>query len=151
MKTLLVMGLSALILSTDVEASLGHPGQEVQQDIPIPVQASPWGAGDQDPANIDPLARIYLDFGIHAPIGRHGRIDLYFGGPGYGYGYPSHYRYRHHYKRYNRHHYRPHYRPHFRNHYRPHRSYPHRWKRHHNRGYDHNRHHPGPRQHRQWR
>lgn len=143
MKTLLVLGLSALILSTDVEAGLSDLRSEVQQDIPVLAQVSPWAAHDQTFVTTKQLARVYLDFGIHAPLGRHGRLDLYFGGPGYGYGYPSHDRYRQHY--------RPYYRPYYRNHYRPHRSYRHQWKRHNNRGYDRNRRHPGSRQHRQWR
>lgn len=148
MKTVLVLGLSTLILSMDAEASLSSIRPEVQPDPPISAQASPWAVSQGSSiAAQNQLARVYIDLGIHAPIGRHGRIDLYFGGPSHYYGYPSHYRYRQHYRHHRphyRHHYRPykrHFRHHYRHHYRPH---PHHWKRHHYRKYDHRGRHYGP-------
>jgi len=160
MKLMLVLGMSALLLSTDVESSLTHK-VEVQPESPF--------ISSFDTASAVQLSRVYIDFGIHAPIGRHGRIDLYFGGPGYYYGYPRHYRHRHHFHRrhyaprhyyphYPSHHYRKHYRhphrfkhhPHGRPHARPDFGPPrHHWKRHHKDRYYRN-HHVAPR-HPNWR
>lgn len=143
MKTLIVLGLSTLILSMDVEASLSSTRPEVQLGHPISAQAYPWAVNQGASAPLHQLARVYIDLGIHAPIGRHGRVDLYFGGPSHYYGYPSHYRYRHHYRhpRPYYHHYNRHFRHHYRHH---HRSHSHYWKRHHDRTYDHQERHPGP-------
>lgn len=154
MKTVIVLGLSTLILSMDVEASLSSIRPEVQPDPPISAQASPWAVNQGISATQHQLARVYIDLGIHAPIGRHGRIDLYFGGPSHYYGYPSHYRYRHHYRHHRPyyHHYKHHYKRHYKRHYRHHyRSHPHHWKRHHYRKYDHRGRHYGPaRRHGHW-
>lgn len=158
MKTVIVLGLSTLILSMDVEASLSNLRPEVQPDPPISAQASPWAVSQRSVASENQLARVYIDFGIHAPIGRHGRIDLYFGGPSHYYGYPSHYRYRHHY-RYHKPYYkhrqhRPYYRhhkPYYKHRHHHYKRYPHHWKRDHYRKYDHRRDNRGPsRRHGHW-
>ena len=61
MKTLLVLGLSGLILSTDVEASLGHPGQEVQQDIPIELDELVLELLQRDPSDRPASARVVFE------------------------------------------------------------------------------------------
>lgn len=156
MKLMLALGMSALLLSTDVESSLSER-LEVQ-----PARPSIFLTDDR---SVVQLSRVYIDFGIHAPIGRHGRVDLYFGGPGYYHSYPRHYRhrpyFRHHPRFHHRHHYYRHHYRHHRDHFRPphrfkHRNYGrphawpddgpprHHWKRHHKDRYYRN-HHVTPR------
>ncbi len=137
MKSLFMSGIVVLSLSMDASANLPTADwSQVQTTAPVSsVQALPDELKSK--TDLPLLSRVYIDLGIHGPIGHHGSFDLYFGSP-HRYYHRSHYRrywgppghYKHH--RYHRYHrpYRHHYwHPRYKNH----RYWNKHYKRHHDR------------------